>query len=181
MSVQLDIVAMPLVELLSVCLCDALTGTVAGPVCQCYLYPGSVTTADFCGVSGNAEGSATIGISRIYPASPRFPNQAFDVKQCFDNLWAVELVMTVYRCAATGKDGQPPTAAQRRADLEKILDDAAAMRRALCCLRDDPTIDSAYVLPGEWRPIDPAGACVGGQMSVTIAATDCCPPPIVVP
>jgi len=171
---------MPLVERLLGCLCTQLAGTLAGEACVCCPYPGAVAPMDFCcqcEVDGRtAEGQAWVTVARIYPTTGSFPTQQRGpVTACSMQMWAADLTMGVYRCAA-GPDarGNPPGCNQVSGDLAKVLSDAAAMRSAaLCCFASDEVSDVAV---GEWMPVGPTGGCVGGQMTVTVGFVECCPP-----
>jgi hypothetical protein len=90
-------------------------------------------------------------------------------------MWAVELEMGAYRCAATiDNRGNPPSCERIVRDAEVILDDAAAMRRAAnCCFRAGEA--GRQLTVGAWQPYGPDGGCAGGTMSVTVRAADCCP------
>jgi hypothetical protein len=109
----------------------------------------------------------------MFPATARFPQQSFDVANCDNRSWAVELEMGVYRCLATLDDeGNPPSCQQIEHDAAVILSDAAAMRQAaVCCFR--PGDGGRDVVVGEWAPVGPSGGCGGGVMSVTVQGYDC--------
>lgn len=167
----LNDVVVPLATRLLACLCTALEGTVAGPACRCCLYPGLVVPMDDCdcecGAGGN--GSASVRVARIFPTK-RFPGQSFDVEPCKANTWAVELVMTVYRCVAVlNEDGSPPSCSAVTDDAEKILSDGAAMRQAVTCCYPDADI---VAVVGAWEPLGPNGGCAGGQMTITVQFYD---------
>ncbi|MBP2703524.1 hypothetical protein JOL79_06890 [Microbispora sp. RL4-1S] len=172
-----DVTALPLAEALLACLCAELDDTVAGPVCVCCLAPGP-EPADCCTCPGG-EGRAWVRVTRIFPTSARFPLPAVDPGRCAtDGSYAVELELGVYRCVATiDDDGTPPSCDQRTADAVKLLDDAAAMRRAVsCCFPRTELGRGRAVVVGEWRPIAPEGGCAGGALLVTVESGDCCPP-----
>lgn len=171
----IDTVASDLAAKLLNCLCSALVGTLAGPVCQCCLHPGTFVPMDVCCDCPDGQGQAAVRVRSIYP-STRFPAAAATPENCPTATFAVVLEMTAYRCAATLDDaGNPPTCLAVTHDALVALDDAAAMRRAVnCCLRADTAV-GAYVI-GEWQPVAVQGGCHGGTMSVTVQAADCCPP-----
>lgn len=171
MAVAIDRFAVAMAEDLLACLCEQLAATVGGEVCRCCLSPGPAP-ADFCCDCGQGHGQAWVRVVRIFPASTNFPAQAASIQQCALNSVGVELEMGAWRCAHLPDDqGNPPTCAQVTTDTEVLLDDAAAMRAAVrCCFA--PGRD--YV-PGEWTPRGPSGGCMGGAMTVTVQAYDCCP------
>lgn len=178
MAVNLDTFAIAYADELLACLCSLLDDTVGGPVCRCSLRHGvPPPTADFCCDCGTGEGEAWVMVSAIYP-STRFPDEELSVGNCVRNEWAVELTLGVYRCVRVGDGQSPPTAEELRADTEKIMDDAAAMRCAItCCLPDNPLLDGSDILPGRWSPIESSGGCGGGTMIVTLRASGHCPTP----
>jgi hypothetical protein len=114
------------------------------------------------------EGFAWVRVTRVYP-SVDFPTQLVSPSFCNTTSYAVELQMGVMRCMPFEKDCEVWTAVALRAD-----EDAAAMRRALCCFL--PMVATDNLLPGEWVPVGADGGCIGGTMSVTVQV-DCqeCP------
>jgi hypothetical protein len=165
----------PLAQALLQCLCTALETSIAGPVCQCCLHPGTVVPMDLCCDCGTGQGQAAVRIVSIYPTRS-FPTQTFLVERCPPGELAVVLEMTVYRCAATMDDaGNPPSCAAMTHDALVAADDAGAMRcAALCCFGQlDPDL---LVVLGAWQPLGVAGACHGGSMQVTVRASNLCPP-----
>lgn len=177
---------LPIAERLLGCLCAQLPETVGGDVCSCCLHPGQSVPVDYCcecDVGGEAgEGQAWVRPGRIYPTSGRFPVQLVDAAPCPAGLglWAVELVLGVYRCAAAmDDDGEPPSCDRTWGDTEKLLSDAAALRAAISCcfpnMGDPGEGDPPVVVVGGWESLGPSGGCVGGQMTVTVQFSDCCP------
>ena len=162
--------ALPLAEELLACLCTALDDSPAGPPCICCLSPGPEPME--CNTGPEGEGVGWVRVVRIFPTAARFPIPATDPQRCLTGAYAVELELGVYRCVSVVDDqGDPPTCAQRTADAEKLLGDAAALRRAVCCF----TQQGRQMIVGEWRPLGPSGGCAGGAMTVTVEAADCCP------
>lgn len=172
----IDDAVLPLAERLLACLCEALTDTIAGPPCVCCLYHGASTPMDYCNDTGTANGQAWVRVTRIFPATARFPTQAFEVTPCKIPSWGAELVMGVYRCVSTLEDdGGAPPCDVITADAAKLLNDAAAMRRAaVCCFPEDA---GTLAVVGAWEPIGPAGGCAGGLLPVTVQFCECCPAP----
>lgn len=171
-----DTTALPLAESLLACLCGELDDTVGGPVCTCCLSPGP-EPADCCPCDGG-DGKAWVRVIRIFATGARFALPALDPSACKTGALAVELELGVYRCVSTIDDeGNSPTCDQRNADAAKILDDAAAMRRAVkCCFPATDEGTHRQVIIGDWRSLGPEGGCAGGALTVTIEAADCCPP-----
>lgn len=176
MAVNLDVTAYHLAVELLECLCAQLELTVGGPVCRCCLAAGAGVPADFCCDCGGGHGQAWVRVARIYPTTARFPNAQVEPDKCALGMWAVELELGAYRCAATvdGR-GNPPSCERVTRDAEVILDDAAAMRRAAnCCFRAGEV--GRQLMVGQWQPYGPDGGCIGGSMVVTVRSADCCPP-----
>lgn len=176
MAVNVDTVALPLAEQLLECLCEQLTLTSAGPVCRCCITTGR-PVVDCCDCTVG-EGQAWVRVVRVYPSGNRFPVQAVDVQRCPVTGLAVELEIGAVRCSRMlTDDGSPPTCEQQLADAEHVLDDAAAMRRALsCCFTGDKIL-----VINQWQSYGPEGGCVGGHMTVTVQAFDAYPatlPPV---
>ena len=143
------------------CLCDRLSETVLGPVCKCTLYPSNVPTADICSKTLVGNGEAKIHVNRIFNTRD-FPNP-LDRENCA-NYVAVELVITVRRCAPTmGNQGELPNEEDLELALLGILDDAHAMRCAVMCCTD-----AKLITVGDWTLLSLQGGCMGGQLISTI-------------
>lgn len=109
-------------------------------------------------------GFAWVRVVRIFP-SVEFPRPVDTPVYCNHTSYAVELEMGAMRCMPFERDCDVWTAVTLQVD-----DDAAAMRRALCCYR--PTVETDNVIAGEWVPQGSEGGCVGGVMTVT-SQVDC--------
>jgi hypothetical protein len=162
-----DMLVTPIAQALLECLCEQLATTIGGPPCQCCLRPGGLNPpADACCKCGNGQGQASVQVLSIYPTI-KFPQRGVgaSLSPCTEWVWAAELALVVYRCMACADDSGFPSCDELTYDARKILSDAAAMRRAvLCCdWRDDQAI-----VPGEWLPVQTAGCCGGGRMTVTV-------------
>jgi hypothetical protein len=174
MAVNLDRITLELAEALLECLCEALEGSTGGRPCHCCLAVGP-PPADFCCECPNgSSGQAWVRVTSVYPSS-KFPARTNELVKCGAAMaYGVELELGTYRCVTTLDDsGDPPSCEQTTRDVEIQLDDAAAMRAAICCFQAQ---DGGRVLVrGEWRPIPPNGGCAGGAMTITVSAYDCCP------
>jgi hypothetical protein len=127
------------------------------------------TTSDEC-----CEGSAWVRVAGFAPSSGAFPDQDSEPIPKGTSAWAVTLEMGVVRCAPTPAENMIPTSAQWNAVADAVDDDAAAMRRALCCFIDiDPIKRLRGVLPLEWQPIDVEGGCVGGTLQIVVRGPAC--------
>lgn len=172
-----DPVVMPLAEALLECLGQEVA-KVENPPQYLGLRPG--TQVDHLLSMHEDEcrcGKAWVRVVSFAPSSGIFPNQdtepikgaAAGTKQ-----WAITLEMGVVRCAPTPNAGSIPTDAEWGGVTQAIMDDAAAMRRALCCFIDnDGDPRKRMVVPGAWEPAPVEGGCVGGVMTLTVAGSAC--------
>lgn len=117
-------------------------------------------------------GTAWVRVSSVYP-SAQFPSPDEGYVPCWPIQWAAVLEMGAVRCAPTPSADEIPSEDQWNNVSTAVQDDAAAMRRALCCWVDQQG-DRMFV-PGPWVPQTTEGGCVGGIMTVTvqIGACDC--------
>lgn len=139
------------------------------------LRPGSVvdhllsTESDEC-----CQGLGWVRPVTFYPTSGPFPAQDAVPLKSGPLGWSVVLEMGVVRCAPTPDANAIPTNAQWFDVVQKVMDDAAAMRRAICCYIDaDPTRRKLRVMPGAWTPLSVEGGCVGGVLPMTILGPAC--------
>jgi hypothetical protein len=119
------------------------------------------------------EGLAWVRPSAFFPSSSVFPVQDAQPLKGGVRAWAVTLELGAVRCAPVGDENAIPTGAEWEATVQAVMDDAAAMRRAICCFIDARPGRSGRVLPGIWQPIDVQGGCVGGILPVTIQGPVC--------
>lgn len=115
-------------------------------------------------------GMAWVRVVRIYP-SKQFPSQDTTVDNCGTLGRAIEFELGAIRCLPFGDESAGATCDQWTAVFLQVDEDAASMRRAVCCMVSllDP---GALLFEGEWSPIDGQGGCIGGKMTVTVS-TDC--------
>jgi len=119
------------------------------------------------------EGVGWVRVVSIYPSAV-FPQPDLESIRCWPLQWAAILEMGVARCAPTPDADEIPSTDDWNTLAEAVLDDAAAMRRALCCFADLEA-DRMY-LAGLWQPLPVDGGCLGGSMQVTVAIDACdCP------
>jgi hypothetical protein len=127
------------------------------------------TTSDEC-----CEGSAWVRVASFFPSSGKFPEQDQDPLNSGTRAWAVTLELGVVRCAPTPDENSIPSTAQWNAVADAVDDDAASMRRAICCfIEASPTARRGYVLPLDWQPLDVEGGCVGGTLRVIVRGPAC--------
>lgn len=124
------------------------------------------THEDLC-----CSGLAWVRVLRIYPSSV-FPDPDTQSTPCPASQYAVEFEMGAVRCLPDHGERSGATCDEWTAAFLTVDEDAAVMRRTLCCLREtilgNPPVEDT-VLMGEWVPIDGQGRCIGGTMSVTLA------------
>lgn len=90
--------------------------------------------------------------------------------------WAVTLELGVIRCMPTPGADRIPTADEWMAVTQAVMDDAAAMRRAICCWIESGTAAQGRernTIIGQWLPIEIEGGCVGGTITVVIKGPAC--------
>lgn len=123
------------------------------------------TSEDLC-----CEGFAWVRVLRVYP-SRSFPSQDTTATYCGTQSRTIEFEMGAIRCLPFGDETAGPGCDAWTAVFLQVDEDAASMRRALCCmaLQLDP---GALMLEGEWTPINGQGGCIGGSMAVSLS-TDC--------
>ncbi|MDX2730996.1 hypothetical protein [Streptomyces sp. PA03-2a] len=175
------------------CVCVALDRTAAEadgqpgcPSCRACVVPGQPawdSCDDPCGEESG--GQLSVSVARIYASTDAdFPAEARmvqGVRGCaLPNVTALELVVTLLRCAPTfTEQGCPPTCDELSA-ASKILhiDMVSVYNGLLCCLpgTEQRRRGRRFVM-GVQRTIGPEGGCVGLEQRVTVALPGCaeCP------
>lgn len=168
-----DPLVMPLAREMLACL-DQEMAKVASPPTYVQLRPGNVV-AHLLSVNEDecCEGLAWVRPGPFFPSSTTFPVQDSTPIRGGQRAWAVTLELGAVRCAPTGDENAIPTGEEWDATVQAVMDDAAAMRRAICCFIDARPGRSARVLPGIWQPIEVQGGCVGGLIPVTVQGPVC--------
>jgi hypothetical protein len=168
-----DPLVMPLARELLDCYGQDLA-KVATPPLYIQLRPGNVvshllsTTEDEC-----CEGLAWVRPASFFPSSGVFPIQDPAPIRGGVRAWAVTLELGAVRCAPVGDEDTIPTGDEWDVTVQAVMDDAAAMRRALCCFIDAAPGRTGRVIAGLWQPIQVQGGCVGGLMPITIQGPAC--------
>lgn len=169
-----DQVVMPLAYELLACY-EQEIDKVAHPPLYRGLRPGQVvdhlmsTSQDEC-----CQGLAWVRPALFVPSSGKFPIQDEDPAPRGTRSWAITFELGAVRCSPTPPEGIIPTDAQWNAVVQDVMDDAAAMRRAICCfIAADPVRRDQAVLPLEWQPLDTSGGCVGGTLQVVVRGPAC--------
>ncbi len=150
--------------------------------------PGAQVAADGCDAGceplGPDEypGQLTVHVVRIYSsdyqAFPREVAQVRDNRKCLPpQTTAVELAVTVFRCAPLPTDeGCPPTAQElSETALQQHADMLAVQAAILCCYAstDQTRLDGRRYVIGQSASVGPQGGCVGFEQRVTVALDDC--------
>jgi hypothetical protein len=168
-----DPVVMPLARELLACY-DLELMKVENPPLYVQLRPGNVvahllsTTEDEC-----CSGLAWVRPASFFPSSAAFPTQDVSPTNGPTRAWAVTLELGAVRCAPTPDADRIPTGDEWDDVVQAVMDDAAAMRRAICCFIDAKQGRAKRVLPGTWQPVEVQGGCVGGILPVTIQGPAC--------
>lgn len=168
-----DPLVMPLARELLECL-EQEIDKVLNPPRYVQLRPGTVvdhllsTSSDEC-----CEGLAWVRPEAFFPSSAVFPNQDELPQPKGVLAWAITLEMGAVRCAPTPDADSIPTGEQWDAVTQAVMDDAAAMRRAICCFIEADPRRAKHVLPGLWQPLSTEGGCVGSIMPITIRGPIC--------
>lgn len=172
MAVQ-DPVVMPLARELLECF-EQEIAKVPEPPLYVGLRPGNVvahllsTAEDEC-----CQGLAWVRPAGFFPSSGVFPIQDPAPVPKGTSAWAVTLELGAVRCAPTPGADSIPSTEEWDAATQAQMDDAAAMRRAVCCFIDARPGRAKSVLVGQWLPLDIQGGCVGGIMTVTVRGPAC--------
>jgi hypothetical protein len=119
------------------------------------------------------QGLAWVRPVQISPTN-NFPTPESAWQNCPPGELAVEVELGMLRCAPTMGPGSETdlnvvTPEQWAVTTSRVLADAAAMRRAACCL-----IEQGYaVFVGSWSPVATEANCAGGTMRITVAVPFC--------
>jgi hypothetical protein len=168
-----DPMVMPRAREMLACL-EQEIAKVLSPPRYVQLRPGNVvdhllsTQQDEC-----CEGLAWVRPGPFFPASAAFPIQDGQPQPKGVSAWAVTLELGAVRCAPVGDENNIPSAEAWDATTQAVMDDAAAMRRAICCYIEGASNRAKNVLPGIWTPLSVQGGCVGGILPVTLRGPAC--------
>lgn len=166
-----DPLVIPLAEQLLECFAQELD-KVESPPASVQLRPGIAPVAWISQHENECcSGLGWVRVDSFYPSSDTFPVQDDTPLPKGTSAWAITFEIGVFRCAPTPDQNDAPTAAQWSGVVEQTMDDAAAMRRAICCLTEQR--GRQQVLPGQWLPLDVQGGCAGGYMTVTVKGPAC--------
>lgn len=166
MAVQ-DALARPVADELLECLRTEVA-KVANPPAKVELRTGDVV--NFFMTQDKDECCDGLAWVRVQNITPGYPEQQVEVTVSNEILnWSVNLEMGVVRCAPRDPTVIPP--AKEWSDVTyDVLDDAAAMIRAMCCFAAPR---KGRVVPGIWTPLALDGGCTGGFMPLTVRRSPC--------
>lgn len=170
-----DPVVMPLAREMLACL-EQEIDKVLNPPAYVQLRAGSVVDYLIAanGKDECCEGLAWVRPAAFYPSGQApFPAQDAVPFKGGVRAWAITLELGAIRCAPVGDENTLPSGAEWDAATQAEMDDAAAMRRAICCFIDAVPGRSGKVLLGQWTPIQIQGGCLGGSIPVTILGPAC--------
>lgn len=179
---------------LRTCVCASLTAmaaqvpTAPGCPCRSSVVPGEPSWEGCetpCAGTEGPGGSLMVNVVRVYESSKdRFPSEVLQVrngKHCpLPTLTAVDLDVTVLRCAPVGTIDCPPDTAQLEAASVILHSDVLAVRDAVhCCFAGSGVTpfqrEGRWVVMGSSRTVGPQGGCVGSVTRVSVLLTDCLP------
>ncbi|RPK58364.1 hypothetical protein EES44_24270 [Streptomyces sp. ADI96-15] len=180
-----------LTEVVLACVCAALQDTAdqvdgqPGCPCRACVVPGAVawdSCDDPCGGKGDG-GQLSVNVVRMFPTNP-FPTEDRSVQGARNcqppTTTAVELAVTLLRCAPTVTELGCPPSCEELGDAARILHvDAVTVFNALyCCLpgTGGGRRGRKFVM-GQQRTIGPEGGCVGVEQRVIVAMPGCAPCP----
>jgi len=168
-----DPLVMPLARELLACLGQEVA-KVESPPEFVQLRPGTVVDHLLSmGQDECCQGLAWVRPVSFFPSSGAFPVQDEVPPRGGMAAWAVNLEMGVIRCAPTPGADRIPTGQEWDDTVQAVMDDAAAMRRALCCFMDLVPGRANRMVPGIWQPISVEGGCVGGILPLTVRGPVC--------
>lgn len=168
-----DPVVMPLAIEMLECL-DQEIAKVSSPPLHVHLRPGTEIAAyisenrDEC-----CEGLAWVRVAGFFPSSSTFPLQDDVALPKGTSSWAITLEIGAMRCAPTPDANVIPSAEDWLEITQQVMDDAAALRRAICCFIAGAPGRAKVSVPGAWQPLSVEGGCVGGLMTITVRGPAC--------
>lgn len=118
-------------------------------------------------------GLAWVRVGEVYPSQVGFPAYDAGPHKCGPGRLAVLLEVGAMRCAPVGDAAVLPTAEQWAAAALTVLDDRAAMRRAICCFMGLQANKGRLFSVGTSAPLPVEGACTGATDTVTVSVQPC--------
>lgn len=165
-----DLSVTPIADKLLACFDDEISKVPAPPRTVSLRIGTQVELLIALGRDECCEGVAWVRVVSIFP-SANFPEPDITYSRCGPVQWAATFELGAARCAPVSAENTIPSGETWTAVAHAVQDDAAAMRRALCCFADQTS--KVMYLPGQWTSLPVEGGCAGGVMTVTIAIGDC--------
>lgn len=139
------------------------------PVAKAFVNPGLTVPDDEC-----CEGQLAVRVIERFP-SRTFPTIDTTSSNCHPMFWAVQLGVSVMRCAQTIDDNMEfPAAEEMTADAFAMNADAAILETAIRCCWVPKGTEKKMIQ--QWVPRETEGGCMGGEWLVYYAQGSCsCP------
>lgn len=174
-----DTLILPAAERLLDCLETALPTQMVSAKIPAHISfrPGEIVSADASVYDDLCcEGLAWVRIADIFSTSVDFPapDTSVLVTGCGPMAWGVVLEMGIMRCAPTGDINTIPTSSEWNELQQDVMNDAAAMRHAMCCFI--AAYDPSSVAIGSWEPLPTSGGCAGGLWKISLQLINDCQP-----
>lgn len=173
-----DKMVMPVLLVAQACM-ETEVNKVAKPPASFQIRPG----ASFVAYPDSTSDECCSGIAWVRPGAmwetDNFPVQRTGADKIEPAYYAVQIELGVLRCLPTigdnpadGPDAKP-TKAQWLEATQEAMDDAAALRRVVCCLREIYHVDA--VVAGQINPLENEANCAGTSLVITmrVPACDC--------
>jgi hypothetical protein len=117
------------------------------------------------------KGIAWVRVDGVFPSADNFPNpDLLPMQRCGIRQWAIRFEIGIARCAPTPGARKMTTTDVWNTAADQIYDDFAALDKTICCFADG--YRWAWVA-GQWTPLPTGGACMGGSITLTVAAPAC--------
>lgn len=174
-----DNMVMPVIRYALACLTtEANKGP--NPPSNFQIRPGNTFVANADNLANECcEGIAWVRGGSMWPTE-NFPIQKVDVGDGVETDWAVQIELGIDRCSPVVSDGfgSIPTAEQWDAATQQDWDDAATLRRAICCIRDGylsngRPLGNRGLIPGQIVQLENQGACGGLSVLLTVRVPAC--------
>ena len=160
-------------DALRACLDGAYDGDAGKPAEICHR-PGSEAPLS-AGLSQDecCSGLAWVRVARIDPVVEPLDSENVEYNPCVHPERRITVELGAARCNPFGSAERGPSCDEWTALALRMDQDAAAMRRAVCCFQEssvdvyDPA-KADRIIGGSWEPIESSGACAGGIMTVVV-------------
>lgn len=174
-----DALIAPIIQDLLDCFCAAIPLEMAADKTpdECCFRSGEIVSADASVYQDLCcSGLAWVRPVSMFSSGEDFPNPdtAVVTNACGPYAWGVTLELGILRCAPTGSATQIPTCDEWTEFHEDIMNDARAMRRAICCLTAQ--LDPSSIAIGAWSPLPTSGGCGGSTWQITVQIINDCEP-----